>query len=112
MERKEEGRIFSALSTCTVEWDWILEDKEAHFARKYIGLVYFHFKSNEGPLLQRVIKCNKVKYENRHVQRDTRNDAKITCKKCKMRKLIITKSPLLNPTESNRLQLSYTKLKI
>ena len=80
MRKKSLLTPFYMHSRMKWKWGWVLEDKEAHFVRKSVDFVYFHFKSNEGPLLQRVIKCNKVKYENRRAQRETRDNTKMTCK--------------------------------
>ena len=40
------------------DWnEWVLlRDKDAQFARKSIGFMYFHNESNDGPLLQWLIK--------------------------------------------------------
>ena len=56
-----------------------LDDKEAHFAQRSTKVVYFQIKSNEGPILQRVITCSKVQYKKQRAQQDTRDDAKMTC---------------------------------
>ena len=48
------------------------------FAQKSTTFVCFHFKSNDGPLFQWLIKWGKVNYKNRRAQQDTRNAAKTT----------------------------------